>query len=150
MEGQLLVGLAMDMAPGGFVSAVRPERPPGFEFMTPEQQHAIELANEAAYQSALPEAARWRAAVGERTVESLDTYGDGLLKNGYANTGELQFFVDGSGKIRPIDFTGIKPLPEDHTSPEAVDMIQQHMEHFDSARKHLLEIVEENKRAGRP
>jgi hypothetical protein len=125
MNGDPMIGIVMDKAPGGFVSPSRTEN------MTTEQEAAAKV-----------EAAQWRAAVNERTLETLEAYRTRLLAGGQAYTGELQFFVDDTGAIRPIDFQALKPLPVDPAARDAA--IASHNAEFQSHREALEAISKEN------
>jgi hypothetical protein len=125
VNGQPKIGIAMAKAQGGFIEALPPQG------STPEQKAAAQT-----------EAARWRDAVNADTAASLQEYGERLLANGFHYGGELQFFVDDAGIVRPIDFAGIKPLSTDPV--ERAIEIKKHTDSFDSQTKALEKIAAEN------
>jgi hypothetical protein len=125
INGNRRIGIVMDKAGGGFID-VAPR-----ESWTPEVAEA-----------ATAEAAHWRSAVNETTIETLDAYRQRLLDNGQHYSGELQYFVDENGRFQPIDFQGIEALPaEPEARQRAVD---EHNEQFKKERDKLEEIAAEN------
>jgi hypothetical protein len=131
INGNPKIGIVMEKAPGGFVNTVSRGE------MTEEQ-----------YAAAGQEAAQWRSKVNDNTLQSLEAYRARLLANGQFYHGELQFFVDENGTIRPIDFQGMERLP---TNPEDQEQaIATHNEVFEAAREHLDEIAKENAAKQKP
>ena len=125
INGYQRIGIVMDKASGGFID-VAPR-----ESWTPEVAEA-----------ATTEAAHWRSAVNETTIETLDAYRQRLLDNGQHYSGELQYFVDEAGRFQPIDFQGIEPLPAE---PEArQNAIDEHNQQFAKEQDKLEKIAAEN------
>ena len=112
-------GFAMDRQPGGFTDA------------------GSDTASDRT------EAAAVRASVTPATIEQLRDYGEKLIAQGYVNSGELQFVVDKSGGLRPIDFAGIHRLS---TDPEAKkDMLESHKSAIDGGIRELTAAMAEQK-----
>ena len=125
INGQPKIGIVMERAEGGFISVAKGEN-----------WTAADL------QAATDEAAHWRSKVNDETVASLEAYRSRLLANGQYYSGELQFFVDENGQIRPIDFQGLHPLPTDPV--ERQEAIESHNADFDRQREALEAIAKEN------
>jgi hypothetical protein len=125
VNGQQRIGIVMDKAGGGFIDVAARES------WTPEQAAA-----------ATAEAAQWRSAVNETTIETLDAYRQRLLDNGSYYSGELQYFVDGNGALRPIDFQGIEPLPAEPAARQKA--IDEHNAQFAKERAKLEKIAAQN------
>ena len=125
INGNQRIGFVMDKAGGGFID------------LAPRESWTPEVAA-----AATAEAAHWRSAVNETTIETLDAYGQRLLDNGQHYSGELQYFVDENGRFQPIDFQGIDPLP---TEPEARQKaIDEHNKQFAKEHDDLEKIAAEN------
>ncbi len=125
INGNQRIGFVMDKAGGGFID------------LAPRESWTPEVAA-----AATAEAAHWRSAVNETTIETLDAYRQRLLDNGQHYSGELQYFVDENGRFQPIDFQGIDPLPAE---PEARQKaIDAHNKQFAKEHDDLEKIAAEN------
>ena len=80
------LAVAMELIPGGFPSTV----------------------GKSAAAADLAEAAGHAANMTAATVQDVETYGQRLWQAGYYSYGEVQGFVDGAGRWRPIDVQGLK------------------------------------------
>ncbi|HET6874709.1 MAG TPA: hypothetical protein VFH70_08025 [Acidimicrobiales bacterium] len=137
-DGEHLSGFAMDRAEGGFIDS--DEEPNPGDTLTNDQM----------------EAAHWRSAVNDETPDRLMQYGRELALRGFGYwDGELQFFVDGQGHIRPMDFQGISRLDEpatltdnqlDSEAGRIVDRIDAHMRRINAQAEDLRRIAAQNAR----
>lgn len=105
--------------------------------------------------AALPQARQARRAITERTIVDLQAFRSDLLLQGYYYRGELQYLIGPDGSLRPIDFQGIEPLPQDRRTREETTRgvpdpraaaVEQHNRIFSEEEALLRRIVQSNQR----
>src|SRR2546423_13933336 len=93
-------------------------------FTTAETEAAPGTAEHAAHER---EAAYYASRITTQTYQDIDQYASELLMIGYYYDGEMQGFVDGNGRWRPIDFQAVEKLPADPAKRKEAEEFQKKM-----------------------
>ncbi|HXH21936.1 MAG TPA: hypothetical protein VNN10_07885 [Dehalococcoidia bacterium] len=96
------LAFAMGRVPGGFT-----------------ENYSLEAPGSPGHEAAATEAAAALSALSAQAPRDVRNYASALVHLGYYYSGECQGLIGPDGRWRPIDFSGISPLPSDPAAREA-------------------------------